>query len=143
MAGMRHRVSGFVLAAVLSAAGAQAQTTPFSGVTDSVVEGGATQMKGLVSLGVDGKGLTKRFVLRMPGTAHPWNGSLVIGAHGGSGGDDYDRTGKVIGTDETALDDVIGRYAVAGGFAYASVDRDGFGGTREGLRLTYAFTEVA
>ena len=36
------------------------------------------------------------------------------------------RPGMYIGgTDETALDDVIGRHAVTSGFAYASVDRDG------------------
>ena len=55
--------------------------------------------------------MPKRFVLRYPATG--WNGALVVGAHGGSGGDNYDPTGKVIGTDETALDDVIGRHAVA------------------------------
>ena len=70
-----------------------------------------------------------------------WNGSLVIGAHGGGGGSNFDRSGKVIGTDETALDDVIGRHALAGGFAYASVDRDGTGG-RAGLSLTTQFANL-
>ena len=75
----------------------------------------------------------------MPST---WNGSLVIGAHGGSGGNNFDRSGKVIGTDETALDDVIGRYALSKGFVYASVDRDGSGGGRAGLGLTTQFTNL-
>ncbi len=71
-----------------------------------------------------------------------WNGSLVIGAHGGGGGNNFDRSGKVIGTDETALDDVIGRYAISKGFVYASVDRDGSGGGRAGLGLTTQFTSL-
>jgi pimeloyl-ACP methyl ester carboxylesterase len=80
-------------------------------------------------------------VLRYP-AGIPWNGGLVIGAHGGSGGSNFDPTGKVIGTDETALDDVIGRHAVAGGFAYASVDRDGAVSARDGLRLTNQFADL-
>jgi hypothetical protein len=60
----------------------------------------------LVELSVDGKPLGKRYVLRLP---QKWNQSLVIGAHGGGGGNNFDRKGNVIGTDETALDDVIGR----------------------------------
>ena len=66
--------------------------------------------KGLVTLAVDGKPAAKRFVIRLP---VKWNGSLVIGAHGGSGGDAIDRSGKVYATTETALDDVIGDYAFA------------------------------
>jgi pimeloyl-ACP methyl ester carboxylesterase len=128
-----------VLIALLSSS-AQAQT--FSSIADTSVEGGI-QSKGLVTLEVNGKAVTKRFVIRVPGAGKRWNRSLVIGAHGGGGGDDYDRSGKVIGTDETALDDVIGRYSLAAGFAYASVDRDGIGGPKEGLALTYQFTEIA
>jgi len=79
-------------------------------------------------------------VLRVPPT---WHGSLVIGAHGGSGGDAVDRSGKVYATSETALDDVIGDYAFTNGFAYASVDRDGIGGTRSGYALTMEFAELA
>ena len=138
-----HSVIAAVATVALLAAQAHAQTGPFTGVTESTLEGGAAQMTGLVSLVTDGKVATKRFVLRLPSGSRPWNGALVIGAHGGGGGDDYDRSGTVIGTDETALDDVIGRYSLAAGFAYASVDRDGFGGTREGLALTYAFTDAA
>lgn len=120
----------------------EAQTaSPFSAAVETVVPGGV-EFKGLVTAEVNGKTVTKRFVLRVPRAAR-WNGSLVIGAHGGGGGDDYDRTGKVIGTDETALDDVIGRYSLAKGFAYASVDRDGIGGPKDGLALTYAFTDIA
>ena len=84
---------------------------------------------------------TKRFVVRVPEQA--WNGSLVIGAHGGGGGNNFDRAGNVIGTDETALDDVIGRHALAAGFAYASFDRDGGGNGTDGLALTYQFTQIA
>ena len=79
-------------------------------------------------------------MLRYPESG--WNGSLVIGAHGGSGGSNFDRAGNVIGTDETALDDVIGRHAVASGFAYASVDRDGAISAAGGLALTNQFADV-
>ena len=89
-----------------------------------------------MTLGVEGKPAAKRFVIRVP---EKWNGSLVVGAHGGSGGDAVDRSGKVYATSETALDDVIGDYALANGFAYASVDRDGIGGTRAGYALTMEF----
>jgi pimeloyl-ACP methyl ester carboxylesterase len=124
-----------LLVAVLSSP-LQAQT--FSSAADTPVDAG-TQFKGLVTLEVAGKPLTKRFVIRVPSDVKRWNGALVIGAHGGGGGDNYDRSGKVIGTDETALDDVVGRYSLSKGFAYASIDRDGTGG-RDGLALTYAFT---
>ena len=93
-------------------------------------------------LEVAGSPAGKRFVVRYPETG--WNGSLVIGAHGGSGGNNFDPTGKVIGTDETALDDVIGRHAVARDFAYASVDRDGaVDAPRAGLSLTNQFAALA
>ena len=91
-----------------------------------------------VQLTVDGKPLSKRYVLRIPAK---WNQSLVIGAHGGGGGNNFDRQGNVIGTDETALDDVIGRYAEASSFAYASFDRDGSGGGQHGVRMTVDFTD--
>ena len=121
---------------------------PFSNVVESAVEYG-TQIKGLVALGADGTTASKRFVMRMPATKAPagqaprWNGSLVIGAHGGGGGNNFDRAGNVIGTDETALDDVIGRHALKGGFAYASFDRDGAGNGVDGLRVTSQFTDLA
>lgn len=102
----------------------------FGPLVELKVDGGL-QVKGLV----DGK----RFVLRTPTR---WNGSLVIGAHGGGGGNDFDRSGNVIGTDETALDDVIGRHALRHGFAYASVDRDGAGNGELGLKLTNQFTRL-
>jgi pimeloyl-ACP methyl ester carboxylesterase len=94
----------------------------------------------LATLHVDGKDVSRRYVLRVPPT---WNGSLVIGAHGGSGGEAIDRAGKVYATSETALDDVIGRFVFDRGFAYASVDRDGIGGTRTGYSLTMQFAEFA
>ena len=68
---------------------------------------------------------------------------LVGGAHGGSGGNNFDRSGKVIGTDETALDDVIGGHAVTTRFAYASVDRDGAISAAGGLALTNQFADLA
>lgn len=120
------------------AVAASAAQSPFVSAVESVVHGGG-QLKGLVPLDVDGKPIEKRYVLRTPST---WNGSLVIGAHGGGGGNNFDRSGKVIGTDETALDDVIGRHALANGFVYASVDRDGSGGGRAGLGLTTQFTTL-
>lgn len=98
--------------------------------------------RGLLSLTVEGKPLEKRYVLRHARVPSEWNGKLVIGAHGGSGGDRLDLEGKVIGTDETALDDVVGRFALEQGFAYASIDRDGIGGTREGLALMNDFTRI-
>ena len=79
-------------------------------------------------------------MIRVPDT---WNGDLVIGAHGGSGGTAVDRSGKTYATTETALDDVIGDYAFKHGFAYASVDRDGIANTKEGVALTLQFTELA
>ena len=101
---------------------------------------GGRQFTGLVTLGAAGKPAAKRLVIRVP---EKWNGSLVVGAHGGSGGDAVDRSGKVYATSETALDDVIGAYAFANGFAYASVDRDGMGGTRAGYALTMEFATLA
>lgn len=95
----------------------------------------------LVSLDQDGTRVDKRYVLRTP--AAGWNGSLVIGTHGGSGGNAVDRAGRVYATSETALDDVIGTYVLAKGFAYASVDRDGVGGTRTGASLIAQFTAFA
>lgn len=128
------------IALVLSLGGVAAAQAPFSNVGESAVDHG-TQVKGLVALDADGKSVSKRFVLRTPSAR--WNGSLVIGAHGGGGGNNFDRAGNVIGTDETALDDVIGRHALAGGFAYASFDRDGAGNGVDGLRLTSQFTDIA
>jgi hypothetical protein len=116
----------------LAWAGAQ---TPFMSLNESLVHGGR-QLKGLVALDSAAGRVEKRYVLRTPSK---WNGSLVIGAHGGGGGHNFDRSGKVIGTDETALDDVIGRHALTGGFIYASVDRDGGGNGRAGLSLTTGF----
>ena len=101
---------------------------------------GGVEFKGLVALDVDGKPVPKRFVIRTPAK---WNETLLIGAHGGSGGDAIDRSGKVYGTSETALDDVIGQNAFANGFAYASVDRGGIGGTRAGYALTMQFATLA
>jgi pimeloyl-ACP methyl ester carboxylesterase len=89
---------------------------------------------------LSGAELQKRYVLRIPPS---WNGALVIGAHGGSGGNAVDRSGKVYATSETALDDVIGRYAFDKGFAYGSVDRDGIGSSAEGVKVTLDFIAQA
>jgi len=104
-----------------------------------VIPLGAFVLATTLTLTVDGKPVTKRYVIRYP--ERP-NGKLVIGAHGGTGGDRFDLEGRVIGTDETALDDVVGSFVVERGFVYASVDRDGIGGTREGLALTNEFSRV-
>ena len=77
---MRERV--LVLSVILSASIGAAQT-PLGPAAESAVENGR-QLTGLVPLTVDGKPVDKRFVIRTP-TAR-WNGALVVGAHGGSGG---------------------------------------------------------
>lgn len=84
----------------------------------------------------------KRFVLRYPERPSDWNGRLLLAAHGGSGGESYSRDGRMTGTDETSLDDVVGVHALAHGFAYASVDRDGTFAAREELALIHAFAEL-
>ena len=132
---------------IVLAASAEAQS-PFSATVETVIKGGR-QLKGLLTVDVEGKPAGKRFVIRVPASADasarqaPALRGLVIGAHGGSGGDAVDRSGKVYGTSETALDDVIGDYVLAAGFAYASVDRDGIGGTRAGYALTMEFANQA
>lgn len=85
----------------------------------------------------------KRFIWRFPSAAQDWNGTLIVGAHGGNGGIEYLADGTQHGTAETALDDLVGLYAADRGYAYASADRDGIAGTRDGLALTTAFTESA
>ncbi|MCC7243026.1 MAG: hypothetical protein IT180_13950 [Acidobacteria bacterium] len=141
------RISATLLAACLfhvtpAVCAAQSQASRLTDRTESTSDG-VTEVKGRVALDVAGQPVPKRFVLRYPAERSRWNGSLVIGAHGGSGGNNFDPTGKVIGTDETALDDVIGRHAVAAGFAYASVDRDGAVSARDGLGLTNQFADIA
>lgn len=140
---MHRRSTTVLLAAALTVgnapAGAQPPPGPLAGAAESRA-GGVVQVKGTVPLTVAGAPIAKRFVLRYPESG--WNGSLVIGAHGGSGGSNFARDGTVIGTDETALDDVIGRHAVASGFAYASVDRDGAIDATGGLALTNRFADA-
>ena len=140
------RIPQIVLAlAVLASADLLAQQpgAPAPIVATEWTLDGVAEVKGQVTVQVKGAPVAKRFVLRHPADAARWNGWLVIGAHGGSGGNNFDPTGKVIGTDETALDDVIGRHAVASGFAYASMDRDGAVTAREGLALTNQFAAIA
>ena len=127
-------------ASSMPSAAAGQPASPFAGAVESTTSC-IVQLKGTVPLPAKGVVTAKRFVLRYP--ASGWNGALVVGAHGGSGGNNFDPTGKVIGTDETALDDVIGRHAVARGFAYASADRDGAMTADEGLVLTNAFADLA
>ena len=119
---------------------AQGQASSFASANETSA-GGVVQLRGSVPLPAKGVMTPKRFVLRYP--AAGWNAALVIGAHGGSGGNNFDATGKVIGTDETALDDVIGVHAVSRGFAYASADRDGAMTADEGRVLTEAFADLA
>lgn len=119
-------------------------TTGFAvlvGLWISPAMGDVHERRGEIELEVDGSSYEKRYVLRYPDDRAAWNGRLLIGANGGSGGDNYSRDGRVIGTDEVSLDDVIGDHAVAHGFAYASVDRDGIGGSVEGVVLTHAFAK--
>lgn len=131
----------FVVIAVLGTATLAGQTAgPFAGAADSRA-GGVVQVKGTVPLTVGAAPVPKRYVLRYPESG--WNGSLVVGAHGGSGGSNFDRAGNVIGTDETALDDVIGMHAAREGFAYASVDRDGAVDAAGGLAMTNQFADLA
>src|ERR671913_2272217 len=86
------------VAAQQSAAPASPTLTGTESVRDSVVE-----VKGRVTVLVNVPAhpngpadvqkavpTGKRFVLRHPGDATRWNGSLVIGAHGGSRGDNFD-----------------------------------------------------
>jgi pimeloyl-ACP methyl ester carboxylesterase len=117
-----------------------AVATPTKDVRMRTIEqpyGSATEERGLIEIG----SAWKRFVLRYPADREDWNGRLLVAAHGGTGGEAYSRDGRVIGTDETSLDDVVGDHALSLGFAYASFDRDGVGGTREGLLLTETFTD--
>lgn len=140
---MRQRPASLCVVAsvVLGAWSAAAQTSPWAGVPVRPIANGATERHGVMPLDLDGRTVEKRVVLRVPAPAR-WNGTLVLGVHGGMGGQNFDPAGTVIGTDETALDDVVGRHALAGGAAYASVDRDGIGATRPGLALTYAFLDA-
>ena len=131
-----------VAASVTAGMSAQQPGAPALTGAESTLNGIA-EVKGQVNVQVKVAPVAKRFVLRHPADVTRWNGSLVIGAHGGSGGNNFDPTGKIIGTDETALDDVIGRHAVATGFAYASIDRDGAVSAREGLALTDQFAAIA
>jgi len=134
-------VCASVLIAVSIAHGqpVQGPASPFASATETTA-GGVVRLRGTVRLPAKGVMTPKRFVLRYP--AAGWNGGLVIGAHGGSGGNNFDATGTVIGTDETALDDVIGGHAVSRGFAYASADRDGAMTADEGRVLTEAFADL-
>lgn len=121
---------------------ASAQSSAWAAMSVRALDQGGTERHGVLPIAVAGTTREKRVVLRLPAAAR-WTGTLVVGVHGGMGGDNYDPEGRVIGTDETALDDVIGRHVLAAGHAYASVDRDGIGATREGLALTYAFLDLA
>jgi pimeloyl-ACP methyl ester carboxylesterase len=124
-----------VLTAIMCAALASALVaqTPTGAWTN--IAGGA-ELRSRARFNLGSGPVEKRFVIRIPSQ---WHGSLVIGAHGGNGGNAVDRSGKVYATSETALDDVIGDYVFKTGFAYASVDREGIGGNLDGALLTVAF----
>ena len=97
--------------------------------------------RGRIALDVDDAPVEKRYVLRYPSNLDDWNGTLLIGVHGGTGGELADADGTIIGTSEVALDDVIGDHALADGYAYASVDRDGIGASPAGVATVTQFTE--
>ena len=134
---MRYLIAVSVILAAAGACGvAEAPDESTASPTDAVVEA-----SGMVPLAAaDGE---KRFILRHPSAPERWNGRLVITAHGGTGGPALAADGTQVGTSETSLDDVVGAYAVEQGFAYASVDRDGIGGTTQGLAVVSEFAEIA
>lgn len=99
--------------------------------------------RGLAQLEANNRAYEKRFLIRFPDNPGQWNERLIIGVHGGTGGALYARTGNMIETSETALDDVVADHATSLGYAYASLDREGIGGTREGLGLVHAFSDQA
>jgi hypothetical protein len=136
------RINAVCLVALIVSGGVVLAGQPPAPFADGVEtrNAGVVQVKGNAPMVMAGATVTKRYVLRYPESG--WNRSLVIGAHGGSGGNNFSRSGAVIGTDETALDDVIGRYAVASGFAYASIDRDGAISASGGLALTDQFASM-
>lgn len=101
---------------------------------------GGVEERGAIDLVVAAQPVVKRYVLRYP-AADAWNGGVVIGAHGGSGGDAFDLDGRVMSTGELALDDVIGEHAVRAGFAYASVDRNGIAASAEGVEIVGRFAD--
>ena len=109
---------------------------PAAGPSDPVVE--VTGMVWLAAAETD-----KRFVIRYPSDGVAWNGRLVVAAHGGTGGLALAADGTQVGTSETSLDDLVGDYAIAQGFAYACVDRDGIGGTPQGLAVVTEFAGIA
>ncbi len=84
----------------------------------------------------------RRFVLRHPARFPDWNGALVIGAHHGLGGIRRGADGEALGTGETALDGLVGAWALERGFAWASFDRAGLGAGPEAYRLTEAFARL-
>lgn len=84
----------------------------------------------------------RRFVLRHPARFPDWNGALVIGAHHGVGGIRRGADGEALGTGETALDGLVGAWALERGFAWASFDRAGLGAGPEAYRLTEAFARL-
>ena len=155
---MTRRVAVICAAAVLLCAGAAsvhglaANGRAATGASQSVVSSRTFkngrgieyhEERGTMALPTAAGPKEKRFVWRFPGAATDWIGTLIIGAHGGSGGGEFLADGTQHGTAETALDDVVGLYAADRGYAYASADRDGIAGTREGLALTYDFTRKA
>lgn len=134
----------FLLLAVLSVCRVSATSAPqVAAVRQSELRGvgGTTHLEEIGTFHVrlaDGDYALK-YVLRHPVARSQWNGRLVIGVHGETGATvRYGRRQEVIGTLETQLDDMIGQYAVAAGYAYASVER-GVGGREDALRILYAF----
>ena len=138
-----HGLLGVIGTAVVLVAGVACGTdesgqAPAAGSSDPVVE-----VTGMVSLAAADADNGKRFVIRYPSDGATWNGRLVVAAHGGTGGPALAADGTQVGTSETSLDDVVGDYAIAHGFAYACVDRDGIGGTPQGLAVVTEFAGIA
>lgn len=85
----------------------------------------------------------RSYVLRYPAEPTLWNARLVVGVHGETGSRVRKGPGgQVLGTHETQLDDIIGDHALHTGYAYASVERAGFGGKDRGLWLLDQFAQV-
>ncbi len=134
--------AGALLVCLVTAAHAQDATVNVVEITNTR---GITcvEERGLFDSIVRGEPVRKRYVVRYPKAQDKWNSKLVVGAHGGSGGIERHADGTPAGTAETALDDLIGAHALDRGFSYASLDRDGISGTREGQSLVYEFTRYA
>lgn len=130
-------------AAILSAHPVLAQQTSYVRTTiiPNKTNVPCVEEHGQIQVTVQDQVYQKQYVLRYPEAGTQWNTRLVIGVHGESGGAvRYSRQGQVVGTHETALDDMIGEYALNTGYAYASVER--IGGRQDGMAFISEFTRL-